>query len=76
MSRLNAPDEEQFILRLPADVADRMRATLRGHPSARHEDQHMELNFLGALGPRALARPLPGHCSICCPARARMCVCV
>lgn len=60
MSRLNAPDEEQFILRLPADVADRMRATLRGHPSARHEDQHMELNFLGALSCGPISRaPAP-----------------
>jgi hypothetical protein len=47
MSRTNAPDEEQFILRLPPDIADRMRATLRGSSSARPEDQRMELNFLG-----------------------------
>lgn len=66
MSRLNAPDEEQFILRLPADVADRMRATLRGHPSARHEDQHMELNFLGALWPQ-LSRS-PATAEHMCPA--------
>mmetsp|Transcript_49359 Transcript_49359/g.91899 ORF Transcript_49359/g.91899 Transcript_49359/m.91899 type:complete len:235 (-) Transcript_49359:12-716(-) len=45
MSRTNAPDEEQFILRLPLDVADRVRAVLRETPNARPEDSHMELRF-------------------------------
>lgn len=47
MSRTNAPDEEQFILRLPLDVADRVRAVLRETPNARPEDSHMELRFTG-----------------------------
>ena len=48
MRRANAPDEEQFVLRLPTDVADRVRAVLRESPAARPEDSDMQLNFIGA----------------------------
>ena len=51
MSRANAPDEEQFVLRLPTDVADRVRAVLRESPAARPEDSDMQLNFIGAWNP-------------------------
>mmetsp|Transcript_18287 Transcript_18287/g.30706 ORF Transcript_18287/g.30706 Transcript_18287/m.30706 type:complete len:201 (+) Transcript_18287:395-997(+) len=47
MSRQYAPDEEQFVLRVPNDIADRLRSVLRKSPDMRPEDANMELNFFG-----------------------------
>mmetsp|Transcript_21131 Transcript_21131/g.46357 ORF Transcript_21131/g.46357 Transcript_21131/m.46357 type:complete len:205 (-) Transcript_21131:312-926(-) len=47
MSRQYATDEEQFVLRVPNDVADRIRRVLRNSPEMRPEDANMELSFFG-----------------------------
>jgi|AntRauMFilla1563_2_1112583.scaffolds.fasta_scaffold392663_1 hypothetical protein len=52
MSRQYAPDEEQFVLRVPNDIADRLRSVLRNSPDMRPEDANMELNFFGECLPR------------------------
>ena len=64
MSRVNGPDEEQFVLRLPPDVAERVRAVLRESPTARPEDNDLQLRFMGARQSTActhLARNGSGH---------------
>eukprot|EP00959_Pyramimonas_sp_CCMP1952_P068816 1436293-Pyramimonas_sp.AAC.1 len=55
MSRQYGTDEEQFVLRVPNDVADRIRRVLRNSPDMRPEDANMELNFFGKYASQQLS---------------------
>ncbi|KAK3266175.1 hypothetical protein CYMTET_25183 [Cymbomonas tetramitiformis] len=48
MSRTYAPDEEQFIIRMPSELAERVRNVLRENPSASPNDKSLELDFIGS----------------------------